>query len=227
VGLFQTSRRRAAATRPFNVPRAVVHALDFFIWSALDDHVLTPTGPRTFGDDERFYNAVLNKHLGNGLASTAIQTEMRFPPGPREHRQHVPYYYPDEDFVITSAVAKDLLVIQQFANRHERLRDTAKVFGIPIEGPPELPSGDVFVNAEAYPEYFRMTREQGLQFASALPQHREAVTVIAPMAAVITANTEDQSRVLFDEGWVRLTRAGLAGAKRLIGDCLDPEAILL
>jgi hypothetical protein len=207
------------------MPVAVIHALDFFIWSALDDHVLAPTEARPFSDDERFYNAVLNKHMRNGLASTAEWTEVRFI-GTREPRQHVPYYFPDEDFVITSAVAKDLLVMQHFATRHDRLREAAR-FGTPIEGPPELPSSDAFVNPDAYTAYFTMTREQGLRFAEAPREHREAVTVIAPMAAVITPNTSDASRVLFDDGWVRLrSRPELAVVSGVIGDCLDPEALL-
>ena len=107
------------------MPGEVVHALDFFIWAALHEAVFPPTELRPFGDDERYYNAILNKHFGYDIPSTAersVVLELEIGrPRPREPRNHVPTYFPDAELGVTAAVAKNLRVLNQFEYRNDRL----------------------------------------------------------------------------------------------------------
>ena len=79
---------RRRARRVNQLPPAVVHALSYFVWAALDDMNFLPVESRPFGDDERFYNAILNSHFfpaevrRGELTSTAQFTDERpFEPG--------------------------------------------------------------------------------------------------------------------------------------------------
>jgi hypothetical protein len=206
-------------------PLEVCHALDFFIWSALDDHALEPQEPRPFGDDERYYNALLNRQFEIDVPSTAVMTEMRLgdPEKPRrEGVRYWPYYFPDE-YLGTHSVAKDGFVINYFSGRVGILEKIAPA-GRRINGPPSLPSRDVLINPNAYTAFFPWCREEGYLFASATSEERESVTIAAPMAAVIAPGVEDESRVLFTDGWVKVP---YQLARQVIQDFLDPEALLL
>jgi len=225
----ETGRRRAKASRPFNMPLEVVHALDFFIWAALDEIVFPPTESRPFSDDERHYNAILNRHFGIDARSTAEASfAIPLPPasGDPADRKIPATYFPDEGGLeVTAAIAKDLAVLNNFEHRVRRLRDVARLSSDAAAVGAKMPTSRwVLVNPEAYSGYFRHIRdEQGLRFADAPYQHREAVTMIAPMAAVIARDTDDESRMLFKDGW---KAAEPVIAERLLPDCLDPQILL-
>lgn len=101
-------RRRRRALHPFDYPGEVVHALDYFIWAALDEARAPTFDSRPFSDDERHYNAILNRYFGQGVPSTAEATMPRMPPDPGG--ELVPNYFPDGEVNTTGAVAKDLAV---------------------------------------------------------------------------------------------------------------------
>jgi hypothetical protein len=83
-------RRRRRAQRPFNHPAGVIHALDYFIWAALDE-VREPTyESRPFSDDERHYNGILNRYYGIDIPSNAEASMPGIPPGPGPFRTTSP-----------------------------------------------------------------------------------------------------------------------------------------
>jgi hypothetical protein len=226
----QRRRRAAVAKRSIwsDWPLEVQHALDYFIWSALDDRALEPHEPRPFGDDERHYNAILNSHFDIDAPSTAQSTwpRVRTKDEPRpEGAVYVPYYFPDEDpyAVTTGEIAKDSYVMSRLDRRHEILGELAKT-GTRVEGRPRLPSQQVLVNPDAYIEYFGWLWEQGGRFAKATADEREHVTILAPMAAVLAPGETDEERLLFTDGWVEVPH-GIA--MEVIQDFLDPMALLL
>ena len=212
------------------MPGEVIHALDFFIWAALDEAAFPPTELRPFGDDERYYNAILNKHFGWDIPSTAetsvvLQLQLDMVGLPRHGEpEHVPTYFPDAELDVIAAVSKDLRVLNQFQYRNDRLERVASVSSDAEAVRAQMPTSRwVLVNPSAYSGYFRLNREKGLRFADATHERREGVTVIAPMAAVIPQGTDDPSRLLFDTGW---KAAEPIIAKRLLPDFLDPESLV-
>jgi hypothetical protein len=212
-------------------PAEIIHALDFFIWAALDEIVFPPTEPRPFSDGERYYNAVLNKHFRIDARSTAEESfVLPLPPaaGDPADQKIPPTYFPDEGGLeVFAATRKDLAVLNHFEYRVQRLRNVARVSNAVREGTVRdvMPTSPwVLVNPPAYPWYFRHIRDdQGLRFADATHEHREAVTLTAPMVAVIAPYTDDPSRILLPYGWKQIS----PGWAKLIGDMLDPEALLL
>lgn len=65
--LSDRRRRSAVAKRsPTSDPPEVAHALDYFIWLALDERqfVSGPQNLRVPSDDERYYNDILNHYFG-------------------------------------------------------------------------------------------------------------------------------------------------------------------
>ena len=129
--LSERLRRSAVVKRSVTTdPPEVAHALDFFIWSALDDAFFEPQEPRPFGDDERHYNAILNSYYEIDQPSTAQHTLGRvapFEPRP-EGAFFVPQYFPDEDRLATLiALTKHSYVIARFARRHDTLKDVRHV----------------------------------------------------------------------------------------------------
>jgi len=179
---------------------------------------------RPFSDDERHYNAILNRYVGSDVPSTAEATMPRMPLGPGGRL--VPNYFPDGEINTTGAVAKDLRVLNQFEYRQDRLNELAKFASDAGAVGAKMPTSWVLLNADAYAGYFRLKLEEGLRFADAPDVDREVVTMTAPKAAVIAPGTDDESRFLFPfpDGWKALY---LTTAKRVIPDALDPEALLL
>lgn len=218
-------RRRRRALKPFDYPGEVVHALDYFIWAALDEHLAPTLESRPFTDDERHYNAILNRYFGHDLPSTAEATMPRMSPGPGGRL--VPNYFPDGEINTLEAAAKDLRVLNQFDYRQSRL-DRVSEFGNDPEGVgAKMPTERwVLINPGAYKGYFQLIREDGVRFAEATHEHREVVTMTAAMAAVIAAGTDDESRFLFPfpDGWKALDPTIAQG---VIPDALDPEALVI
>jgi len=224
-------RRRAAVVNRStfsSIPPEVCHALDFFLWSALDDQVFEPQEPRPFSDDERYYNDILNLWYHIDVPSRAQETlpRMQTLDEPRpDGAFYLPYYFPDDDpSAITAAgVAKHNQIMVRFEHRHHVLLDLAEM-GTPVEGSPSLPSKELLLNANAFPGYYAWIREeQGLRFADSTAPMREQVTVLAPMAAVIAPGVADDERLLFHAGWVKLP---FDLAREVIQDFIDPEALL-
>jgi hypothetical protein len=215
---FSNARRRAAVARGSGTddPLEVCHALDFFIWAALDDIDFLPKESRPFGDDERHYNAILNAHFRIDVPSSALQTEFRL----GGEKTYYARYFPDE-YLGTHTVAKDSFVVTRLSHQVGTLRKVAKA-GRNLTSPPELPSSETLINPEAYVGYYNHLRDSGARFADATPEQREAVCVWAMKSAVI-APGDVEGEIVEAEGWVAVHHEF---ARRTIQDFLDPEALL-
>jgi hypothetical protein len=205
-------------------PVHVSHALDYFIWSALEDQRLRPREPRPFGPDERRYNAILNRHFRIEESSTAEETEARL--GRREDEDfYVPYYFPDEPLNVMTGVAKHGFVMLRWEAQHRKLvtvtGNGGDEFARPLEAVPALPSGELLVSPSAYPAYYNRLLEGGHLFSRATPAERERACIAAMKAAVIAPG--DVAEIRSPEGWYAVN---LEMARMVIADFLDPEALL-
>jgi hypothetical protein len=200
-----------------------MHALNFFIWASLDDHEFEPMEPRPFGNDERHYNAILNRDLDDDTPSTATMTMPRFTT--RADRPdsgfYIPAYFPDEDAPAILATAKDALVVEHLLSQ-ERMLNRLAEFGHSIMDVPAGPSREVRISPDAYKGFYLAVRESGRRFADATREERESVWMSAMKAAVIRPG--DTREPQNPEHWVAV-EAKLA--RGLIPDFLDPEAYFL
>jgi hypothetical protein len=231
VSEWLSQRRRKAAVRKrtgTTDPPEVTHALDFFIWAALDDQELGPMEARPFGDDERHYNAILNRYLDYDVPSTAEMSQPRLEQERRAERpegaSYLPHYFPDQDWYLNAAlaVAKHAFVLQRLFNQSDTLKGVAKA-GRALDAPPTLPSTEVLINPEAYTAYYLHLRDTGRRFADALPEEREAACVSAMKSAVVAAG-DAEGGIANPDGWVAVSPAL---AREVIADFLDPEGLLL
>jgi hypothetical protein len=202
-------------------PPEVAHALDFFIWSAMDDAEFRPTEPRPFSDDERHYNAILNRYYGIDVPSTAEQTTFRFEGPIPEGGFDIPRYFPDE-YEGTHTVAKDLYVWKRVEHQSRTLESVAKA-GEMLTAAPSLPRRDVLVNPDAYILFYTSLQRDGRRFASAAAEERERVALLAMKNCVVPPGSAE-GEIREPAGW---SAVSYALARQVIADFLDPEALLL
>jgi hypothetical protein len=188
-------------------PPEVMHAFDYFLWSALDDINLLPTEPRPFGDDERHYNGVLNAHLfpkevRRGEMNSDALTTWRRPFGLGEVPAgaiYVPYYFPDNmsydslDRSLTTTKSYYLACLVE--TRKEALEVLTECgCGETLDKHPG-DSRSHLVRPDGYLDYYARLRSEGILFADASPYERERACVESKLAAVAPWGTaiEDES----------------------------------
>ena len=225
VGWLSRKRAKHYSTDP----PEVVHALDFFLWAVSDDRNLMPTDIRAFGDDERHYNDVLNRHfLGDlvrdgSLTSTAVETEPRF-----AGMKYVSHAFPDDPPDLFAATLKDHGIALHISDRVERLRAAAEM-SVPLREAEGVRARDLLLAPERYVGYYTNMRQAGVLFADAAPIDRELAPVRAMRSAVMHAEP------LLDPAGGHVTINDTGGwfvidarvvAKELLADFLEPEALL-
>jgi hypothetical protein len=215
---------RRRARRIEQLPPPVVHALSYFVWSALDDWNILPTESRPFGDDERFYNNVINAYLfpaqvrRGELTSTAQFTYSR-PDAPGSESPgayYGPNYFPDE--MGPFGEAKDHYVTVMVEHRIKRLKMEFDK-GMPVNAR-YAASRKYLVCADGYLGYYEMLRARGCLFADASPSERENACIESMRAAVVPF-----SAPVDDENEWRMCRTDFV--ERGLPDFVDPFAVLV
>ena len=180
-------------------PREVLHAFDYFIWSALDDINLLPTETRPFNDEERHYNRVLNAHLfprevkHRDMAGDAAEMWARSP----LEASYMPYYFPDDFSYESRTRALSPVKGAYLANLVEIRVDSLETFAKSGWRLDEH-AGDSrchLVQPDGYLGYYARLREEGTLFANATPYERERAcfeskqTAVAPWGTAIEDET--------------------------------------
>lgn len=201
-------------------PNEVTHAFDYFVWSALDDRTFQPEKPRPFGDDERYYNAVLNAYLfpdevrEGELTSSETKTLPRLP----SFTQYAPHYFPDGATALV--IVKNWHLWQHIGYRVERLRQAAKM-AEPFAPGMECPDDFFVLRDEAYVGYYKSLQAAGRRFSEASREEREAACVLSMKAAL---NHNDE---VGDEPHDELAYLVSRNVTRsLLPDFEEPEALL-
>lgn len=170
-------------------PAEVVQAFDFFVWSALDDMNLMPTEPRPFGDDERYYNSLLNAYLfprevrRGEIKGNTTEMWSRSPLA----ASYMPYYFPD-DFSYESreralSVAKHAHLLALVSGRVERLKEAAKA-SAPLSESPNY-NFTCLIRPDGYLAFYDGLRDRGKRFATASESEREQAAETAIKAALL------------------------------------------
>lgn len=216
MGLF--SKVRLAKEFPY--PLEVAHALDFFLWAALEDRHGAGNQTREFGQDEKLYNGILNRYLVGEDPVGGI-------PGPDyqlarpEGAEYFPRHFPDAITASPEMLEKSYLVTKHADNHVERLK-TALSIAFPFDRTEESPRAPYLVQRDGYVSFLKRLLSSGASFASASPAQREAATVLAYRAALRPSGEVDD--VWFTGGPVGALTTG--DVKTLLPAFLEPEELI-